>query len=145
MPDDEMPAGTFYFAHGTGQLLFTTALGLYEDEVPLLHDNFEESTDRLFRTSFLKPFSNNYEFVLYDCDEGGAEPARRLLALRDEVRVSLPGCDKPLCGWDQFQDTYRVRRRFLHHRSCRSPQCSNDLVCFQDVIACPFDEICENE
>ena len=108
MPNDEMPVGTFYFAHGTGQLLFTTALGLYEDDTPLLHDNFEENAGRLFRTSFLKPFSNNYEFVLYDCDEGGQEPVRRLLTLRDEVSINLPGCDEPLCQWEQFLDTYQV-------------------------------------
>ncbi len=121
MPDGEMPVGTFYFSHGTGQLLFTTTLGLYEDDIPLLHDNFEENVDRHFRSSVLKPFSSNYEFVLYDCDEGGKESVRRLLTMRNEVQVTLPGCDDPLCRWDQFLDTY------------------------QDTIDCPFDEACENE
>ncbi len=108
MPDDERPVGTFYFAHGSGQLLFTTALGLFEDDIPLLHNNYETNADRLFRSSLIKPYTNNFVFVLYDCDEGGDDLVRRVLTLRDEVSIALPGCDEALCLWDQFQDIYQA-------------------------------------
>ncbi len=144
MPEDERPVGTFYFAHGSGQLLFTTALGLFEDDAPLLHNNYEENADRLFRTSLIKPYTNNFAFVLYECDEGEDDLVKRLLTLRDEDSITLPGCDETLCLWEQFQDIYQV----VLHKTVATIKFSllhqkKNLFFFQDAIECPFVEICE--
>ena len=139
MSDDEMPVGTFYFTHGTNQLLFTTTLGLYEDDIPLLHDNFEENADRLFRSSFLKPFSVNFEFVLYDCDEeGGEEPVRRLLTLHNEAGVTLPGCDEPLCRWDQFQENYQVQYDIIIYITQVLIMCRTYFLFFRSSLNAPL-------
>ena len=42
-----------------------TALGLFDDETPLLADNRNAMANRKFRTSKMTPFSANIGFVLY--------------------------------------------------------------------------------
>ncbi len=103
-----MILGTFYFGHYDAVAMLLTTLGLFEDATPLLYDNFDASADRLYRSSLLDSFSGNFEFALYECDEGDGEPTRRLLALQNEEEVELPGCDDSLCDWEQFLQLYQV-------------------------------------
>ncbi len=110
MDPSSRPAGTFYFGHLSAVVMLYTTLGLFEDSTPLLYDNFEESANRNYRTSVWGSFSGNAEFVLYECDEDGEEPTRRLLAMRNERQVNLLGCEEqPLCSWEQFLSLYQVR------------------------------------
>ena len=68
--ESDRPLGTFYFSHSEALLPFLGLLGLYEDGKQMLHTNFQENSDRAYRTSKIGSFSGNVAFVLYDCDQG---------------------------------------------------------------------------
>lgn len=97
--------GTFYFSHSEALLPFLSLLGLYKDDSPLLHTNFEQNKGRQYRTSKIGSFSTGLAFVKFECD---SDPIHRILTLHQEAPIQLPKCDQLLCDWDQFTSAYQV-------------------------------------
>ncbi len=70
--DELIPRVTLYSGHSTALALTLTTLGIFHDEVPLLHDNYEEQRGRQFISSYQITNAGNMEFVLFYCHEGVA-------------------------------------------------------------------------
>ena len=61
------------FGHAENFLALVGALQIFENELPLLADNFKENLNRRFRTASITPFSSNVAFVLHKCNNVGKE------------------------------------------------------------------------
>ncbi len=70
LEDELMPTSIIYSGHSTELSLTFTTMGLFQDDVPLMHDNYADQQDRQFKTTKELPFAGNMEFILYLCDEG---------------------------------------------------------------------------
>jgi len=100
--------GTFYFTHSEAVLPFLGLLGLYKDSEIPTHLNYETMKERNYSTSIIGSFSNNFGFVLYDCDG-----VPKVLSVHQEKPVKLELCDDLLCDWSQFQEIYQVLLIFV--------------------------------
>lgn len=57
----------FYFAHSKTMKSVLVKLGLFRDDEPLRHDNYEELKEkRKWRSSFMDPFAANIIAILYE-------------------------------------------------------------------------------
>ncbi|XP_069969884.1 multiple inositol polyphosphate phosphatase 1 [Penaeus vannamei] len=65
--EEAKPQGIFYFAHDKTILKVLARIGLFRPSEHLRHDNFAEMRNRVWRSSFVSPFSANIVFVLYQC------------------------------------------------------------------------------
>lgn len=109
------PKATLYFTHSGTLLKMLSHLGLYRDERPLRHDNYDEH--RLWRSSRIDAFATNIAFVSYKC---GNEIS--LLALHQEHVVRLPSCpDSDLCPLSKVRSYYE-----------------------ESLNSCSFDDMCNN-
>lgn len=97
--------GTFYFSHSDGINSLLGLFGLYRDDEPLRHDNFEAMADRVYQTSLTGSFSANVALVLLDCQD---LPTTRIVAWHQERPVQLEKCDRLDCDWQQFLLQYQV-------------------------------------
>lgn len=59
------PVGVFYFSHATMIDMLSARMGLADDSLPLMGDNYPEESRRQFRTSHIIPFAGNILAVLY--------------------------------------------------------------------------------
>jgi multiple inositol-polyphosphate phosphatase / 2,3-bisphosphoglycerate 3-phosphatase len=66
MQTDQMPKVTAYFAHSTSIQLFLTGLGYGKDSELLKADNYNQMTNRKFKTSVISPFASNVAAVKYE-------------------------------------------------------------------------------
>ncbi|XP_065205115.1 multiple inositol polyphosphate phosphatase 1-like [Planococcus citri] len=61
--------GTFYFADDENLMGMITKMGLYHDDVPLKHDNYQfQKRNRKWRSSSLSPFTATLHVVLFNCN-----------------------------------------------------------------------------
>lgn len=64
--DPSSPSVVAYFTHSGTLLKVIARLGLFNDSVPLLGNNFDHHRNsRKWRTSVIDPFATNLAFVLY--------------------------------------------------------------------------------
>lgn len=98
---DEPTKSVFYFSHSGTILKMLSYLNLYKDEMPLLSENFEQQTNRLWRVSKIDAFGTNIAFVLFRC---GSE--LKVLTLHQERPVRIPNCssEDELCPLDFFSE-----------------------------------------
>ncbi len=93
-----------------------TRMGLYNDSMPLLSENYDAQKERQFRLSLINPFAANVAFVLYSCM--GKYYARTFV---NEKEVILPVCHTTFCPLEVIEKGYR-----------------------QILDTCDFDTLCEN-
>ena len=106
--------GRFYFGHSETIVQVFTALGLFEDQQPLLATNMASMQRREFRTSRIAPYSANIAFVLYACggmghghDDDRDYSAFVMKILVNEKPVIIPACNQEQC-------VYRDVGRYYH-------------------------------
>ncbi|CAG5114525.1 unnamed protein product [Candidula unifasciata] len=115
--DGEEPGGLLVgqFAFGHAETLgpLYSALGLFNDTLPLRADNYHQQSQRLFRTSNILPFSGNILFVLYECvpdefgeDEEIEEADYYLRMFVNEEPALIPGCEELYCPYNVVRDYY---------------------------------------
>lgn len=101
------PIGTFHFTHSGMLLKLLTALGLFEDDVPLLSSNYKHQSKRKWRTSYIDPFASNLQLVLFKCiSENDQRSEFRVAAYVQQQEVLLPNCTSILCPLDRFFENY---------------------------------------
>ncbi|XP_068230848.1 multiple inositol polyphosphate phosphatase 1-like [Palaemon carinicauda] len=132
---EQGPRGIFYFTHSGALNKIVARLGLYEDSVPLAHDNLDP--DRLWRTSNNGPFATNIAFTLSKCED---ERGWWVSTLLNEEAVKLPGClSKEGCSWQDFYTFYGQYEFCDFDAICEngkdSPQGPNEMSYFWDLIA----------
>lgn len=111
-------------SHKTVLLSVMAALGLYEDEQPVLASNKASMADRKFKTSQISPFSSNIGFVLYSCqhNQGDLKRTFRLQVMVNEKPVQLPACDSILCPYEQVRAAYaHLVDRCNYKQTCEKP------------------------
>lgn len=62
---ENLQKGTFYFGHMETLLPVLVQLRLFQNEVPLRHDNYELLSNRKWRTSYISPFGANLYAILF--------------------------------------------------------------------------------
>jgi multiple inositol-polyphosphate phosphatase/2,3-bisphosphoglycerate 3-phosphatase len=104
-------AGTFYFSHSGAILKFSSFLGLFKDEAPLRHDNFDTMGDRTYRTSANDALGSNVAFVLQECSLP-VGPNKLVGMYFNERLTAIPGCGGELwCDYDKFEELFGGRVR----------------------------------
>lgn len=81
-----------YFSHSTTLYMFLTALGAYEDAVPLRADNFAQQRYRKFHSSKIVPFGGNFAAIRYECPQVNKESSEKVLFLNNQKPLSVPWC-----------------------------------------------------
>ncbi|XP_076063631.1 multiple inositol polyphosphate phosphatase 1-like [Oratosquilla oratoria] len=112
----ETTKAVLYFSHQGALMKVYSALGLWKDDTPITHET-DPFSSRLWSSSDQSPFASNLAFVLSRC---GPEGDWVVTLAQQEKLVTMPGCGKIHCPWEDFF------RQYGHH------------------LYCPFDEICEN-
>lgn len=62
---DDYPTAALYFTHSGTLLKMLGHLGLYHDNAPLLHTEYDKNLNRKFVVSKIDPFANNLAFVSF--------------------------------------------------------------------------------
>lgn len=83
------PKVTAYFTHSTMFLMIFVAFGNYQDEIPLMGDNYSDQRHRPFKTSKIAPYGASFGAVKYECSSG--EPAK-ILFLHNQRPISMRWC-----------------------------------------------------
>ncbi|CAB4043015.1 multiple inositol polyphosphate phosphatase 1-like, partial [Paramuricea clavata] len=114
--------GVFRFASSGTLFSLLTMLGLFDNGTALRADNFKQSSNRKFPSTFV-PMSANIALVLYTCNStevNGKKPDHKVQILVNEKPVGLPCCQGNLnCSLDDF------------------------LTYFKDAVdTCDFDTMC---
>lgn len=93
------PRGLFYFAHDKTIFKVMASFGLYRPPDHLRHNNFEDMRNRVWRTSFISPFSANLALVLYKCGEGH----KVAVFFQGEPVPLTEICKGTVCDWEELQ------------------------------------------
>lgn len=91
------PTTIAYFSHSAMLQTFLVALGVGKDNEALRSDNFEQMSQRNWRTSDLSPFSGNLAAVKYECPQDTNEKYKVMFFLNQKY-VSLDWCNVGLCN-----------------------------------------------
>ncbi|XP_058458852.1 multiple inositol polyphosphate phosphatase 1 [Malaya genurostris] len=113
--DEDLEPYTFYFTHSGTLLKAVAFLGLYRDDYPLTHRDFERS--RKWRVSEIDAFATNLVFTKLECSNG-----TQVMLMHQERPVTIPGCpqNQTLCD-------YRTLKRIFNDKieNCAfEPMCS---------------------
>lgn len=81
-----------YFAHIDNIHALLTAMGAFEDAVPLRSDNFDTMANRKWKTSEICPFSSNVAAVKYNCPNDAVEKEKVKFFLNQKI-LNLDWCD----------------------------------------------------
>ncbi|KAG0716428.1 Multiple inositol polyphosphate phosphatase 1 [Chionoecetes opilio] len=103
------PRGLLYFAHDKTVFKVMASLGLFRPAHHLRHDNFEDMKNRVWRSSFVCPFSSNLAFVLYRC----AAEHKVAVFFQGEPLPLTEICQGTVCGWEELQGWLKEK-----HLSC---------------------------
>ncbi|ESO02269.1 hypothetical protein HELRODRAFT_161517 [Helobdella robusta] len=126
--------GVFYFAHAETLLPVMCLMGLFKDDEPLRHDNYERMRTRLFRTSFICSFAANIMIVLYDCNK-----IYKVQVLHNEKAIRLPPPlqpdDKLLYSYSDFKNHYKdvLNRKF--NDVCRLEESKSSSSSFSEEMS----------
>ncbi|XP_065090534.1 multiple inositol polyphosphate phosphatase 1 [Ochlerotatus camptorhynchus] len=102
--DGDLEPYTFYFTHSGTLLKAMAFLGLYRDEHPLTHRDFERK--RQWRVSEIDAFASNLVFTQLECTNG-----THVMLTHQERVVQIPGCSsgQTLCDYDSFKRLFDER------------------------------------
>lgn len=82
-----------YFTHSTTLYLFLTALGAFEDQVPLRADNYSQQKYRKFRSSKMIPYGANFAAIRYQCTgTNQRDNIEKVLFLQNQIPLVMPWC-----------------------------------------------------
>ncbi|CAG2056294.1 unnamed protein product [Timema podura] len=96
------PKAVVYFSHSGAMLKMLSHLGLYKDNLTLLHDNYHMMEDRRWKVSNIDCFGSNLAFVLFRCKDGD-----KVLTYHQERSIVLPGCPlDDLCPLSTLKNIY---------------------------------------
>ncbi|KAK3889555.1 hypothetical protein Pcinc_006448 [Petrolisthes cinctipes] len=97
------PQGIFYFAHDKTIFKVLASFGLFRPAQHLRHDNFKSMKDRVWRTSFVSPFSANLAFVLYRCGDGKEENHKVGVFFEGQPTPLPDVCRGVTCRWEELR------------------------------------------
>ncbi len=106
----------FRITHSRTLLPLLARLGMFNDSVPLLSDNYKEQSERKWRLSEVNPFAANIEFRLYSCDQ-----KYYVRTFLNENELQLPSCASMFCSLEQIEKAWE-----------------------EIVESCDFDVLCEH-
>lgn len=98
-----------YFTHSTTLTLFLTALGVFEDPVPLRAENYIEQKYRKFRTSKIVPYAANFAAIHYQCTGINKRNNKgKVLFLLNQTPIMMPWCknDDRTCNLAEIRKMY---------------------------------------
>lgn len=98
------PAVSAYFAHSSTVQLMLTALGAYQDTVPLRADNFAQLNRRKWRVSELSPFAANLAAIKYDCPND--QERTQVMFFLNQRPMDFSFCNVGLCKWSMVKQMY---------------------------------------
>uniref|UniRef100_A0A8D8PKH4 Multiple inositol polyphosphate phosphatase 1 n=2 Tax=Culex pipiens TaxID=7175 RepID=A0A8D8PKH4_CULPI len=116
--DGAKEAFTFYFTHSGTLLKAMAFLGLYRDDYPLTHRDFERK--RQWRVSEIDAFATNLVFTKLECSN-----ETKVLLTHQERPVPIPGCSQPgqtLCSYEDFRQLFRERIESCAFEGMCAPQ-----------------------
>ncbi|XP_065205114.1 multiple inositol polyphosphate phosphatase 1-like [Planococcus citri] len=88
--------GSFLFSEQSPISAIIKKLGLYHDEQPLKHDNYQIMTNsRKWRSSIIDCFSSNILAVVYSCS---GDNHKRVEFYHNENSIKIPQCEKDYCS-----------------------------------------------
>ena len=99
----EEPTTIGYFGHASTFQLFLTSLGLYTQDVPLLHDNYDQMANRTWRTSKISPFATNMAVVRYECSMGS-----RIQFILNQRPLEFDWCEDTLCDLGVLKERLKI-------------------------------------
>lgn len=125
---DPGPKVITYFVHSTNLYLVLTALGVVRDLEPLTGDNYDQMSNRLFKSSKIMPFSSNFAAVKYECTNKDmtGNVSKILFLLNQRPIRSLHWCDNGFCDWATVKEKWRrftpnvCKRKFCAPQSLAS-------------------------
>ncbi|CAH0728799.1 unnamed protein product, partial [Brenthis ino] len=91
---------TAYFTHATVMDMAYTALGWYNDKMPLT--SAFRDPNRKWRSSKLSVFAGNLIAVLHRCLQENKEHFKVVFYLNEEPVTSI--CEKGVCSWQEFEN-----------------------------------------
>jgi len=95
------------FAHAETLLPFVTILGLFQDQIPITWDSPQDIVDnRLWKSSYISPFSANIYVVLYQCKNSAQNISYVVKLMLNEKEYEIPNCGQLYCPYEQFKATY---------------------------------------
>lgn len=108
MEDDTTPNKvTAYFSHAELLTMIITALGAYQDEEPLMADNYERMKNRQFRTSNWVPYASNIAAVKYNCPAYDEPDSVKILMLQNQQPFAMSWCrDGSVCTLEEMQNMF---------------------------------------
>lgn len=127
--------GQFAFGHAETLGPLFAALGLFNDSQPIRADNYDQHSQRLFRTSHILPFSSNILFVLYECvpdeiegDEEIEEVDYYIKMFVNEEPKLIPGCEELHCAYNEVRDYYHdLIEKCDFKKLCRRAEARDEL------------------
>lgn len=116
----EQPNVVVYFGHSTGVQTLISALGIDKDEISLLATNYQDLTQRKWKTSNIDPFAANFLAVKYQCDADPYEKEKVIFFLNQNA-VDLDWCQVGLCNWSEVKKRYST----ILNADCSSYYCAD--------------------
>lgn len=95
---------TALFTHSPSIFLLLTSLGVFEDNDPLLGNNFRQQLNRKFKGNKLSPFAANLAAVRYDC--GSSD---KVLFLLNQKPLKMKWCKNgSICTVKEIWNMYKA-------------------------------------
>ncbi|KAF5307959.1 hypothetical protein FQR65_LT06526 [Abscondita terminalis] len=109
---DDAPTTALHFTHSGTILKFLAHLGLYKNDHPLKHTDYENNTNK-WRQSYIGTFSSNLAMVKYTCRDGD-----KVAVFHQERVVKLPNCTE-LCSFDDIKKLYQKSIKCQFKEICK--------------------------
>lgn len=104
----------FMFGHAETIVPLLSLMGLYDEGIEWRHDTPRDVwIERKFKSRDITPFSSNVGLLLYRCGE-----EYFVRALHNEVEVNIPGCNAPLCTYQDFKSLFQHIVTANLHEQC---------------------------
>ncbi|XP_065205116.1 multiple inositol polyphosphate phosphatase 1-like [Planococcus citri] len=115
--------GAFYFADDENVMGMVTKLGLYRDEEPIKHDNYQfQSTNRKWRSSSLSPYTATMHAIVFNC----ANNEKKVEFYHNQNVVKFDACKSSTgnkCPLDTFLT--EVKKTIAKDDKCEEDYCDN--------------------
>lgn len=119
MRSGEPEVAHFMFGHAETLVPLLSLVGLFNEGIEWRHDTPKDVwLARNFKSRDVTPFSANFGLLLYRCDD-----EYYVRALHNEIQVHIPGCDAPLCPYQDFKNLFSdIINTDLHGQCTTRPQ-----------------------
>jgi len=95
------------FAHAETILPLVALLGLFRDKEPIKWDSPPSVTNnRLWRSSYIAPFTANVNVVLYQCKYSAKNISYVVKLMHNEKEYEIPNCGQLYCPYEKFKALY---------------------------------------